>query len=183
MLFGLRIKKLCVILRKRKYILVPTPISEDPYRAVFFDADKAEIEKNVFYKDDVITALTGFAQNTGAYNANLLAFPPRAFSYFLYTIDVKDKSLSKKFRIDFGNRNITKNDLKNFQDDFKKSDYIAFESDIPSPLRTLFNEDYTVCLIGSKNEFFTYIKSEKIILNFSLKTVSAPKRNFPFFTV
>jgi hypothetical protein len=167
---------------KDKYMLLPTTVSNDPYRIVVFDAKKNKIVKEISYADQVVAALTQQVQNINYYNDSILSFSPNAFSYFYYTLDLKTLNLKKQFKLDFGIEHVMPKDLMQFKTEREKCDYLAFDSKFPLPLRTFFNDKYIITLIRKESEYFTYIKQIKTSMDFLIKNkLEKGQRQMPFF--
>jgi hypothetical protein len=165
-----------------KYILLPTTVSSDPYRIIFFDANTNEVIKEMAYADRVLAALTQQVQNINYFNDSVLSFSPHAFSYYYYTIDLKTYKLNKEFKLDFGNQSVKPEDLASYKSEREKCDYLAFNSKYPLPLRTFFNNNYIVSIIRKEKDYYTFIKSTKASTEIVIKnTLNIGQKQLPFF--
>ncbi len=145
-------------LDKDKYLLLPTTISNDPHRIIFYSKNK-QSDIDASYADQVISGLTQQVNNIQSYDDSSYSFSPNGFSYYLYTIDKKTLELKKKFKFDFGSHQVKKEDLKHLKGDREKADFLAFSSTSPLPLRTFFNKDFIVSQIKEGKRYSSYFNS------------------------
>lgn len=170
-------------IEKDKYILLPTPVSKDPYGIILYDSKKGEIIREISYEEDVISGLTQQELNIDYLDEHNLSFSPFALTYFLYTINLENFSIKKKYKLDFGNKAVTANDLKGFKTKKEGVDYLVFESKYPLPLRNFFNQKYIVSIIRySSNEYHTFIKQIETNRDYLIKNKHLNgKTNIPIF--
>jgi len=147
-------------LDKEKFILLPTTVSNEPHRVLFYNSNKQEISE-ISYADQVVSGLTQQVDNIHHFNDSVFSFSPLAFTYCFYTIDKNALELKKKFRFDFGKLQIQTTDLKQFKSEKEKADYLAFSSISPLPLRTFFNENFVVSHIRREKQYYTYFIFKK----------------------
>jgi hypothetical protein len=167
---------------KDKYMLFPTTISKDAHKIVFYDSKEEKIIKEISYEEDVISALTQQVQNISYLDERNLSFSPFALTYFLYTIDLEDFSIEKKYKLDFGNSSVTAKDLERFNNEKEKVDYLAFESKNPLPLRNFFNRKYLVSIIRYSNEYYTFVKQLETDRDYLIKNSHLNEKiNIPAF--
>jgi len=147
-----------VAIDQDKYVMLPTQVSENPNRIIFYDSKNKRVIKEISYDDDVIAQLTQQVQNFAFLNDSILAFNPPVFSNYHYLINLKTMTLNKYFKFDLGMQNIKKEDLNKFNSEREKCDFLAFKSKNPLPLRTFFNFKYIITHIRKQNKYLTYFK-------------------------
>jgi hypothetical protein len=148
-------------LNENECIILPTTVSENPFRMIVYNTKEEKIVKEIDYSNDIIAGINAQIINLFPLNDSLICFSPQAFSYIHYTLNKYTLSLEKSFEFDFGELTVTRSSLSKYKTEREKNDYLLLESKYPLPLRTFFNNEYIVSTVKIKENYYTCLNFRK----------------------
>lgn len=121
------------------HILNPTGSSESPYRLMIYDSLSGEVVDEVAYGDeDVITNFNQQPLTFFRLPDDKIMFHPRCVTPYTYEYDEATRSLNKRIKVEAGEREISKADIKAHEGDLFR---YVLTCDRYIPMSTLVSSD------------------------------------------
>ena len=163
-----------------RYLLLPQPYSENPFRVDFYDAEKGKVLKSSTYFSDV-TVFGGMQNNCFMMSDSSLLLCSPAYTDAIYKIE--DNKVGPYISFTFDDKIISQGDLKQISTDGDELfDYLA-KSQEDFPAIRLINSTVALNTIRrglNLKDVYTIVSNRKTGKSFKIKLHNGTNYTFPY---